>query len=69
MHNIALTLGTCERKELILGGHAAFGFLVERYGLRQVPLYDFSPNGRADTAQNGGNYNPGTGTPGPGYFF
>ena len=38
------TLGKCDRRELILGGHAAFGFLVERYGLRQIALYDFSPN-------------------------
>ncbi len=38
------TLTRCERKEIFLGSHAAFAFLVERYGLQQIALYGFSPN-------------------------
>jgi len=37
-------LAQCTHTEIILGGHAAFGYLVERYGLKQIPLYGFSPN-------------------------
>jgi zinc transport system substrate-binding protein len=37
-------LADCARKEVILGGHAALGHLVKRYGLVQIPLYGFSPN-------------------------
>ncbi|HOC39409.1 MAG TPA: zinc ABC transporter substrate-binding protein, partial [Thermodesulfobacteriota bacterium] len=27
-----------------VGGHAAFAYLAERYGLQQIPLYGLSPN-------------------------
>jgi zinc transport system substrate-binding protein len=37
-------LNNCEHKEIILGSHAAFGLMAKRYGLRQVPLYGFSPD-------------------------
>jgi ABC-type metal ion transport system, periplasmic component/surface adhesin len=37
-------LGKCNSKEIILGSHAAFGYLVKQYGLTQIPLYGLSPN-------------------------
>ena len=37
-------LGKCNSKEIILGSHAAFGYLAKQYGLTQVPLYGLSPN-------------------------
>ena len=27
-----------------MGGHSAFAYLANRYGLRQIPLYGLSPN-------------------------
>jgi zinc transport system substrate-binding protein len=29
---------------MILGGHSAFGYLTQRYGLQQIALYGISPN-------------------------
>ena len=37
-------LGKCNSKEIILGSHAAFGYLAKQYGLIQIPLYGISPN-------------------------
>lgn len=37
-------LGKCDSKEVILGSHAAFGYLAKQYGLLQIPLYGISPN-------------------------
>ena len=37
-------LSNCESREFILGSHAAFFYLANRYGLKQVPLYGVSPN-------------------------
>ena len=37
-------LGRCDSKEIILGSHAAFGYLAKQYGLIQIPLYGISPN-------------------------
>jgi zinc transport system substrate-binding protein len=34
----------CAGREIILGGHAAFGYLARRYGLIQVPVYGASPD-------------------------
>jgi zinc transport system substrate-binding protein len=36
-------LARCERRELVTS-HAAFGYLVRRYGLEQVPLLGLSPD-------------------------
>jgi zinc transport system substrate-binding protein len=36
--------GECDSKEIILGSHAAFAYLAQQYGLRQIPLYGISPN-------------------------
>jgi len=37
-------LSQCESRTIILGGHSAFGYLAERYGLEQISLYGISPN-------------------------
>jgi zinc transport system substrate-binding protein len=37
-------LGPCKQRTLVLGGHAAFGYLAARYGLEQVSLYGLSPD-------------------------
>jgi zinc transport system substrate-binding protein len=37
-------LGRCDSKKIILGSHAAFGYLAKQYGLIQIPLYGISPN-------------------------
>jgi len=37
-------LGNCRSRQLVTGGHAAFGHLVERYGLEQVSVYGISPD-------------------------
>jgi len=39
-------LEECDQKTLVLGGHAAFGYLARRYHLKQVSLYGLSPNAR-----------------------
>jgi zinc transport system substrate-binding protein len=38
------TLKACNTKEVVLGSHAAFGYLARRYGLTQVAVYGLSPN-------------------------
>lgn len=37
-------LGQCSHKIILLGGHAAFGYLVRRFHLQQVSLYGLSPD-------------------------
>ncbi|MFH0812594.1 MAG: zinc ABC transporter substrate-binding protein [Pseudomonadota bacterium] len=37
-------LKNCAGKEFILGSHAAFAYLAQRYGLKQISLYGVSPN-------------------------
>jgi zinc transport system substrate-binding protein len=37
-------LERCASRSLILGGHAAFGYLARRYHLRQISLYGLSPD-------------------------
>ena len=39
-------LAECTHKVFILGGHAAFGYLANRYGLRQISLYGVSPDSK-----------------------
>ncbi len=41
-----VSLQECAHKVFILGGHAAFGYLARRYGLRQISLYGVSPDSR-----------------------
>jgi len=38
------SLSSCRQRQIILGGHSAFGYLARRYGLRQIALYGISPN-------------------------
>lgn len=38
------TLSNCRTRTFIHGGHFAFGYLAERYGLTYFSLYGFSPN-------------------------
>ncbi len=38
------SLKGCTHKVFILGGHAAFGYMARRYGLRQISLYGVSPD-------------------------
>ncbi len=38
------SLSSCRQRQMILGGHSAFGYLAQRYGLRQMALYGISPN-------------------------
>lgn len=37
-------LASCPERTLVVGGHAAFGYLAARYGLNQVALYGLSPD-------------------------
>jgi|WetSurMetagenome_2_1015567.scaffolds.fasta_scaffold00135_34 zinc transport system substrate-binding protein len=37
-------LGSCKKKVFINGGHFAFGYLAQRYGLTYVSAYGFSPD-------------------------
>ncbi|MBU4202939.1 MAG: zinc ABC transporter substrate-binding protein [Acidobacteria bacterium] len=48
------SLKSARGKTFIFGGHAAFGYLAERYGLRQMSLYGLSPNARPKPKQMAG---------------
>jgi zinc transport system substrate-binding protein len=39
-------LNDCEHRIVILGGHAAFGYLARSYNLRQISIYGLSPDSR-----------------------
>ncbi len=38
------SLSRCRHRQFILGGHSAFSYLAQRYGLQQTALYGLSPN-------------------------
>jgi zinc transport system substrate-binding protein len=38
------SLSQCSHKTILLGGHAAFGYLARRFHLQQVSLYGLSPD-------------------------
>jgi zinc transport system substrate-binding protein len=38
------SLASCQHRQMILGGHAAFGYLARRYGLEQIALSGVSPH-------------------------
>jgi len=40
------SLDKCPKRVLFMGGHAAFGYLAQRYQLRQISLYGLSPDAR-----------------------
>jgi zinc transport system substrate-binding protein len=44
-------LARCKSRTFILGGHAAFGYMAQRYGLRQLSLYGVSPDSRPTPRQ------------------
>jgi zinc transport system substrate-binding protein len=37
-------LSDCRDRDIVLAGHAAFGYLARRYGLRQISLFGLSPD-------------------------
>ncbi len=39
-------LKNCEHGTIIIGGHAAFGYLARSYNLRQISVYGLSPDSR-----------------------
>jgi len=45
------TLESCSTRILIMGGHSAFGYLAERYGLDQVSVYGTSPDAQPSPRQ------------------
>ena len=44
-------LGQCDQKTIVLGGHAAFGYLARRYDLSQISLYGLSPDSKPTPRQ------------------
>jgi zinc transport system substrate-binding protein len=44
-------LGLCRTRTFILGGHAAFGYLAQKYNLHQLALYGVSPDSRPTPKQ------------------
>lgn len=47
---LAAGLGTCE-SDVVVTSHAAFGYLAERYGLRQVSVSGIDPEGEPSPAR------------------
>lgn len=45
------SLDRCDQKTIVLGGHAAFGYLARRYKLFQVSLYGLSPDSKPTPRQ------------------
>jgi len=44
-------LEKCAHRKLILGGHAAFGYLADRYDLEQISLYGLNPDSKPTPKQ------------------
>ena len=42
--NYRRSLKQCSRRTLIVGGHAAFGYIARNYGLEQIALYGLNPD-------------------------
>ncbi len=40
----SMSLNHCRQKTILVGGHAAFGYLAKRYNLEQISLYGLSPD-------------------------
>jgi len=45
------TLDLCDQKTIVMGGHAAFGYLARRYKLSQISLYGLSPDSKPTPRQ------------------
>lgn len=43
----ARALDRCRSRTLLIGGHAAFGYMAKRYGLEQISIYGLSPDAEA----------------------
>lgn len=44
-------LEVCDQKTIVMGGHAAFGYLARRFRLSQISLYGLSPDSRPTPRQ------------------
>ena len=44
-------LERCDQRTIVLGGHAAFGYLARRYDLSQISLYGLSPDSKPTPRQ------------------
>ena len=44
-------LDQCEQRTIVLGGHAAFGYLTRKYNLSQISLYGLSPDSKPTPRQ------------------
>lgn len=44
-------LAKCSKKNFIVGGHAAFGYLARKYNLHQQPVFGLSPDSRPKPKQ------------------
>ncbi len=44
-------LRRCRQRKLLLGGHAAFGYLAERYGLEQISVIGLNPDAEPSPSQ------------------
>jgi zinc transport system substrate-binding protein len=47
----AAALRDCPGKEIVVAGHAAFGYLAKKYGLHQTALYGLSPDSQPRSRQ------------------
>ena len=47
-------LASCSQRSFVCGGHAAFGYLARRYGLRQISLFGLSPDSEPTPRQLAG---------------
>ncbi|MFA5986267.1 MAG: metal ABC transporter substrate-binding protein [Parcubacteria group bacterium] len=43
-HTYATTLAQCRRRDIVYGGHYAFGYMSKKYDLRYEAAYGISPN-------------------------
>jgi zinc transport system substrate-binding protein len=44
-------LSRCAHRTLLLGGHAAFGYLAEKYGLEQISVFGMNPDAEPSPSQ------------------
>ncbi len=43
-NNYKKTLSTCQSRQIVYGGHYAFGYMAKRYGLKYIAAQGFSPD-------------------------
>jgi zinc transport system substrate-binding protein len=44
-------LSRCPHRTILLGGHAAFGYLAEKYGLEQISVFGMNPDAEPSASQ------------------